>query len=342
MRIFQSDDLVCFGEPLPVPLGKRPPDASFTMARARAGFAFCLRWKRTPGAIGYHVFRSMSVATIRDRSMKQLWMGQYSKEVRHFALAYPDVDVVVDDYGSRGASIMYYWVLAQISGGHLVEVDSLVVGTADTQILDGPHFALRPGGGFVADVELRTKAPPRAVGVREDPLYDVVGAPDADASVDDDDWSDAEDLGEPGAYEDVVVDAAPVPPPMTPRKSASAKPVAPAAARPRPRRLHFSRFVSPGGFAFLAPRGSVHHYSVYMGTELPDEVDQEAMWRDVVYDSNPMEQFRLPPRYTGFRDDMHPKKSISYAVVLAFMNDRRVVQVDIALSHNIETLAVLR
>ncbi len=304
MRIFQSDDCILFGEPLPVPMGRRPKQAQFTHGRTRAGFNFAIRWRRVPGAMGYHIFRSLSVATIRERSLEKLWKGSYSSEVRHFTLSYPDVGTVVDDYGSRGAAMMYYWVLAQLAGGHLRVVEELSVGMADMQVLDEPHFLLRPGGGFVEGAE-------QAAAAHVPPLPQ----PDPDPE--------------------------PEPAPTAPPARMSQPPRPPKSGR-RSRPVEFSRYIAPGGFRFVGVPKNVDHISVYVGAERPDEQDEAAMWQDIVYESNPMEQFRLPPRYTGFRDDIHDADSVAYAAAFAFTRDRRVKQLDIALSHDIERVAVLR
>lgn len=323
MRIFQSEHAVLFGEPIRVPLGRRPAAAEFTMGRARAGFSYALSWRRKTGAEAYHVFRSTSVATIRERSMERFWHGSYVKEVRHFMLAFPDVDLVVDDYGSRGAPIMYYWVLAQLAGGHLVEVAELVVSIADTHVLDQAHFCLKPGGGFVADQSLRPSVRPYAQ------RRPTVSKPEPAPMLITSDEVQIEDL----------VDLEGAPPPARSRIERSKS------RQPNDRRsslsIEFSRFISPGGFTIIEPVGTVAHYAAYIGPAIPDETDQEAMWRDIVYDSNPMERFQLEPTYTGFRDDVHRAGAVSYGAVLAFMADQTVCQVDIALSHNIDSLATL-
>lgn len=309
MRIFQSDECIVFGEPLPMPLGHRPKQAEFAQARATAGFAFQLSWQRTKGAIGYHIFRSMSVSLIRERSIDKLWSGAYANDIRHFAIGFPDVSTVVDDYGCRGASMMYYWVLAQIAGGHLSEVDGLSVGMADTSVLDRPHFLLQPGGRFVdGEPTSPSRAPPRPIANPAAPRSNTASTPARKPQM-----PDASD-----------------------RNQTAAEP------RRGPPPVVLTRYVTPGGLRFFRVPEGVDHISVYIGTEPPDADDQRAMWQDIVYDSNPLEQYRLSPNYTGFIDRLHPPDTIAYAAALAFTQDRRVRQVDLALALNIKRSATLK
>ncbi|GEM_PF-2775273 len=311
MRIFQSEDAIIFGDELPVPLGQRPERADFRAGRSRSGFAYCLQWRRVRGAIGFHVFRSMAVSAIRPRSMDRFWQGKYGSDIRHFMLGYPDVDIVVDDYGSRGASMLYYWVLAQLPGGHLVEVQDVYIGAADTAILDGAHFALKPGGGFIADLELREDERPAAVAAAQLPA--------------------AQRTPKPTSLQEIQL-----------RRAAEEH----ARTRTADDAIEFSRFIAPGGFRILLPAGvatgDIDHYSVYIGPSRPDASDEKAMWRDHVYESNPMEQWKLSPRYGGFRDAMNPPGAVAYTAVIAYLNDGTVRQADVALSLDIESVATLR
>jgi hypothetical protein len=266
MSIFDKSNTISFGPQMPHPGEHRPEEAMFKDRRVPRGECFGLSWSRDTRAIGYHIFRSLSVRHVRDRSMHSLWGGTYADAVQHFTVG-PEVDKIVDNYDLRGADMMYYWVLSQDRDGVLREVERLQTHIADEPFRRQQHVLLE---------DARTRE------VREHNA-----AADAAARA-------------PSAPSPPQASPAAAAPPVAAHRPAPA-PILP--QRPL-RPVTFIPYKAPQIFQILERDGS-QQYELYVGPQMPPAEISDAMWDGALMPGNPMRCYHLPGNLEGFGDRIH-------------------------------------
>jgi hypothetical protein len=101
-------------------------------------------WSVRGEIAGYHLFRSLSVRSLRAGSINRLWDGSYASSVSHFVIGDVNIDTIIDEYPDSGASLVFYWLLVQDGVGNLTVVDHLRVRPADSMTRARNHVTLTP------------------------------------------------------------------------------------------------------------------------------------------------------------------------------------------------------
>lgn len=284
MSIFEATRTISFGPQMPEPGPYRPEEALFSERRIPRDTAFGLSWARDTRALGYHIFRSMSVRHVRDRSMHSLWSATYGDAVQHFTVG-PEVSRVVDNYDLRGATMMYYWVLSQDNDGVLRQVEQLRTHIADEQFCTLQHLLLEDERTRVLREQSQALAQP--------PQPAQAHAPSAQA---------------------------PAPQAAAPRASAPVQAPAPAPVPRALRPVTFIPYQAPEIFQILETEG-VQSYEVYIGNQMPDAALSDAMWDGSLMPGNPMRSYRLPGNLEGFGDRVSPPGSQAFLCIFAVQAD---------------------